>query len=253
MDNYLFLWDGIQVSSYNYAIQMPGKFVDMKALTSNLYLLVQEGINLYGLYVLNSLSWKKVLTLSNVTATGLAIYNNRIAVNITAGLYTGILIWDPLTGARFVIDSRNSFTSMSAGSNRHLYAGSVHTVYSTSTVPSATPYSNINYLSHFIYLPHEVGQIPRINVYYDTPPSITGDQIQVTIYSDLDDVTNVGSGPNTTTVLNAITNTSHDTPKRTYLDGLGALANRFKIGLTTTLASGSTWKPIIRAIKIKIE
>jgi len=251
--NYMFLWDGISVNSYNYALQMPGYFVDMKGLMTNLYLLVQEGINLYGLYTLNSLSWKKVLTLSNVTASGLTIYNNRLAINITSGLYTGILVYDPLTGARFVIDSRSTFACIGQGSNQNIY-GAINSLglFSTSTAPSLYPYSNINYLSQFIYVP-DSDFVPRVNVYYDTPPVANGDSIQVIIYSDFDDVANIGSGANTTIYLNQIINSSYDTPKVTRLDGQGAVTNRFKVGLQTSLAIGSTWKPIIRGIKIKLE
>jgi hypothetical protein len=257
--NYLFLWDGIS-DRYNYSVPIPGKFLDMKVIDAVLYVAVQVSNTKTVLYYLDNTSLKKVSTtqISNISSLTYAPincaifnYNNYVGLKLSNTTPTNGSLTNPLLalgqddggGFEYIFGYGRVIDQLCVGydgtlfANQYVPTGNSNVFYKPD---SGSVYLPLFYLSQWI----PVESLSTIDVYYDTPPQRTGDQINVTIYGRGEDI----SGGASTTVLTSITLTSAVTPKRTPIDLQGFTGDFVKVQISTVIASGSPWVPIIRGI-----
>jgi hypothetical protein len=245
--NYLFLWDGI-ADRYQYAVQVPGIYIDgIMGEGGVFYCVVQTSQFNYTFYYLSGLTLKPLFdfSYSNVTAMG------KVDGNIAALTGAGVLVFDESDPFNFFFDPGSSYAGIAAGGqNNTTYLGQATSVLTLPTASGSglSPYNIINYKSQFLEPKETHGQVNWVKVYYDTPPSVTGDQIALTLNA-VDNNAPAGSGANNSVALDLITSATAGS-KYQILDGKGLTFNKVQIALQTAYGGGSTWFPVIRKIVI---
>ncbi len=258
-NNYLFLWNG-RDDRYNYAVKMPGKYIDMKVIDGVLYVAIWangtgSGTNT-GKTALYQLSGTRLVPVmipqisSIITSNGQkgAIFNfmNKVGLNLSSA---ELMIYaKTIVGTEEFVLSRdiifNKFTETYDGyliGTSNVVGAATGTCYWYNS--QSTTYNTIAYKSQWIPLPTNAA---GIDIVYDTPPQSGNDSIDVTIYGRGE---NIISG-NSTTILNSITPTTYLNTTRTRLDLQGFTGDKIMIQLTTM---NTAWRPIIREINIITE
>jgi hypothetical protein len=250
--NYIFLWDGIS-SRYNYSVKVPGKFIDMKVVDSVLYVAVQVASKktciyyLYGTRLIKSFT-TQISTISQTVNTPVsgALFNfkNYLGVRLadTSDFTAPLLIngKDEVGEIEFIYSSGKQFEQFCVGYDGNIYTSEYKSdIGNIYYLPTTGIYQQISYLSQWI----PVKNLSGIDIYYDAPPTLAADSINVTIYGRGEDIISGSS----TTALTAITSTAYLTTSRTRLDIQGFTGDKIKIKLTTT---NTTFKPIIRKISL---
>ena len=247
---YVFLWDGFS-PTYNTAIQMPGQYVGMATANGILYLLTQTDSGTFTLSYLNSsTAFVDIMDFNYNTAYGLALNGTDLIIYTASGLVC--VTPDPKAKNEFIFtpDASNSITYIVVGTNGLIYKADNNLLYSYNIASvGASAYNPINYVSQ--YLSPENANKASVNwvkVYYDVPPLITGDTINVTLSTDDSDQAS-GTLANASYPLTTISPTNCSS-KYTLLDTQGAAFNKLKVQLTTTSGNSTTWFPIIRKIVV---
>jgi hypothetical protein len=253
--NYIFLWDGIS-SRYNYAIKVPGQFIDMKVIDSVLKVAVKVSNNKTCVYSLSGTRLVKDLTTQISAILSSPVYSAFQCSVFDFRNYTGLhlndfsTLTDPILvygkdesgDIEFIHSSGRDFDQIITGYDGNLYANQ-YNLNSSSVLfylpTTGTTYQNILYLSQWI----PVKNLSAIDIYYENPPQSGTDQINVVIYGQGEDII---TGSSTTTTAN-INPSNYLTAKRSRLDLEGFVGDMIKVQLSTT---NSTWKPIIRAISL---
>lgn len=251
--NYLFMWDGIS-AKYNYSVKIPGKFLGMKTIQGTLYIAVQNtsGSGAYyqtSIYYLKGTQLVYMFTpqVSNINGRSTSVtrqsvfnFNEKLGIVLTSGelmvhgsstrgieqyIISSGIIPDKLTRT---YDGYTLFTSVGSGTYGYYNAG------------VSTVHNNISYKSQWI----PVKNLQGLDVWYNSPPSTTGEKISITIYGRGE---NIISGSQTI-ALPDITSTNFLNNKRTRLDVAGFSGDEVQITLTTT--NTGSWRPIIRKIDL---
>lgn len=257
--NYVFLWDGI-AARYNYAIRIPGIYMDMKVVDGVLYIAVLLASKKTAVYKLEGTRLKKIFTTQFSTITNSTIplsqalfnYKSYLGIemdnftlpNSTVNYHTLLVYGNEEEGlSEFNIynfpnssGGNSFFNSFVTGGDAELYlADNVTSIYYLNTLNTA--YNQITYISQWI----PVENLASIDIYHSTPPQSGSDKISVTLYGVGEDII-TGSA---TFPLTDITPLNFTTSRRTKLDCQGFTGDKVKILLTTT---NTTWQPIIRKI-----
>lgn len=254
--NYIYLWNGI-TSTYNYAIKVPGKFIDMKVVDSVLYVAVQVSVGKTCLYYLNGTKLTKIIT-TQYSTINQAIYapvpcslfdfKNNLGIHLdnTTDFNDPIMLYgkEDMGQLEFIHTSGYRFDQFCVGYDGNLFASCVPNIFTPALyyLPTSGTYQQVTYKSQWI----PVKNLQALDIYYETPPQSGTDAINVTIYGSGEDIIN----GNSTTVLNSITPTNYLNKKRTRLDCQGFTGDQVMIKLTTI---NSAWQPIIRKIRIITE
>ena len=251
--NYIFLWNGTS-TSYNFSVKIPGQFIDMAVIDSQLYIAVKTASGKTTLYKLFSTYLRKVITtqFSKINSAPIRSYNlcslfnfrNYVGMNMESNndLTNPVLVYgqDEIGTLEFVHSSGRLFDQFVVGYDGNLFTNVFVSGYNSVLfyIPTTnTKYQNILYKSQWI----PVQNLSGIDIYYDTPPQSTSDTINITIYGRGE---NIISGTSTQT-LTAITSTNYLNTTRSRVDVAGFTGNLLMIKLSTT---SLTWRPIIRAI-----
>jgi hypothetical protein len=259
-ENYIFLWDGVS-ATYNYAMRIPGGYIDMEIIDSILWVAVSESSTKTSMYKMKNNFLVKEFTMpySLISQAGFSFvpednhtlfnYMGKLGIRLTTNtdLTCPLLVYGdtPVGKESFIITSGNQFSNFCTGTDGLLYAaeyipgGNGNLWYYPTT---STSYQPILYRSHWVRVHNPSG----IDIRYALPPASATDQIQVTIYGRGEDII-AGSGI-VTTALVTITNTNFLDFKRTRLDLLGFEGDFMKIELRTV--NTETWRPVIRGIDI---
>src|ERR1035437_2167881 len=251
-NNYIFLWDGIS-SRYNYSMKVPGKFVDMLVIDTVLYVLVQSSSMKHSIYYMSGTTLKKFQTLqfgifdhSPFSTTNEILFNFKnyigvqlIQTNDLPQYSLAIFGKDDIGQIEFVLCYGKQFGKLIIGNNGNLFTGLGNNMYSLDTNGIGINFEEIFYKSQWI----PIKNLQAIDIYYDTPPQSGTDAINVTIYGKGEDII-AGSS---TTVLASITPTTILNQSRTRLDVKGFTGDKVMVMIQTV---NSTWRPIIRKIKL---
>jgi hypothetical protein len=210
------------------------------------YCVVQTSASNYTFFYLSGLTLKPLFDFSYSTVTALGKVDGFISALTAAG----VLVFDESEPYNFFFDP-GSYTGIAAGGqNNTTYVGQANSVLTlpTGSGSGLSPYNVINYKSQFLEPKGAHAQLNWLKVFYDTPPSITGDQIALTLNA-VDNNAPAGSGANNSVALDLITPTTAGS-KYQILDGKGLTFNKLQVALTTAYGGGSTWFPLIRKILI---
>ena len=270
-NNYLYLWDGSSVVS-NYSMKIPGMFQDMYVSKGVLYVLVQERYGQSALYYLSGTILRRVQSIQ-IDYISLATYSNGIVYGTVLSEYSGMLCIRlgskgiMLTGQLdagqveyLIYDYSSSIYGVSGVATKVINAG-LGLLYMSvgKNIGYYIPYSgsgntstcikNINYQSQWI----PVRNLSGIDIWYETPPKVSGDAITLTVYGKGENlITNGSQTINCPPIVyNAI-----DSQQRTRVDlrdistGEQFAGDQVMVKLTTTLGTNSTWYPIIRSINL---
>ena len=253
--NYIFLWDGIQ-DRYNYAVKVPGFFLDMKVVDGILYVAVAVARYKTCIYYLSGTSLKKVITpqISQVvspfsfrTAQSLFDYKNYLGIilNTTNDITNPVMVYgkDEVGELEYIFSYGKFLLNFTVGHNGNLFtneyiASSNSKIYYLYEVTKT--YQPIFYKSQWI----PIKNLSGIDIVYDSPPAVGTDAINVTIYGRGEDIISGSS----TTVLDPITPTNYLNTSRTRLDVKGFTGDRVLIQLSTI--NTGTWRPIIRSVDL---
>ena len=247
-NNYLFLWDGVS-SRYNYSTKMAGKYIDMKVVEGVLYVaiwVIGSGNGSPGktvIYYLKGTQLVPVITpqISRMTQQGdkggFVNIGNRIGLNLDS---KDLLLYgkSEVGTEEFVLSNGIQFFKFSETYNGYALGGVGTSLYWYDY--TSTTFNQILYKTQWI----PIQNLSRIDVFYDTPPQLGTDAINLTIYGKGE---NIASG-NSTTTLQSITPTNYLNKTRTSLDVLGFTGDKIMITLATT--NSGTWRPIIRQLDL---
>ncbi len=260
--NYLFLWDGIS-ARYNYAMRIPGEFIDMKVVDSVLQVAVQVSSTKSCIYYLNNTSLKKSLTPQISTIAGQISSNVAnplfdfkgflgIHLNNTSDISDPLLIFgkDDAGDVEFIHSYGRKFDNLVVGYDGILFAneyvsGGNSTVY---FLPTSGTYQQLFYKSQWV----PVKNPSAIDIDYETSPQSGNDAISLKIYGRGEDIiagiTIVDGVPcQSATALADINTANILNQRRTRLDLGGFVGDEMMIRLKTT---NSAWNPVIKGIYI---
>jgi len=253
--NYIFLWNGIG-TTYQYAVKVPGQFIDMRVIDSVLKVAVKVANGKTCVYSLSGTRLVKDFTTQISTILNSQVYSAYTCSVFDFKNYTGLhladfsTLTDPIMvygkdesgELEFIHSSGRDFDQFIVGYDGNLYTNQ-YNISSSSVLfylpTTGTTYQNILYRSQWV----PVKNAYALDIYYEAPPTSGTDQIDVIVYGQGEDIT---SGSSSTTTAN-IGPGNYLTAKRTRLDLDGFAGDMMKIQLSTT---NSTWRPNIRAICI---
>lgn len=236
--NYIYLWDGNQVTGFQYSVKIPGLYQGMEVIKGILYVLVGEKSGVSSLYYLSGIILKKLWEINYGVPSVNADYNlfnyfGSLGINLD----TGLLVWDREDGLKFFLNKDAVTMYVTGQSGEELYSGVGTTLYKE----TGTTFNNLDYKSQYF---EASGVLNNVEIFYDQPP--TGAN-KISVYIDaVDENSTSGSIGNLTTQLIDIDSTTALNSKRTLLDGKGIPFSKIRVRLTTT----GNWGCIIRKIKL---
>ena len=251
--DYLFLWNGQAGVDPQYKAKIEGQYIDMAIVNSILYVAVRVSgtgnsatIGKTAIFYLKNNQLVPLLT-PQISLLSSGYGDNGVLFNFSSKLGMNLVSKDlmiygdsEIGKEEFVLSTGRDFNKFCVTANGYLLAVDYYTFSPYYYNLSSTTFNQISYKSHWI----PVKNLQGLDIWYDAPPSITGDKISVTIYADGE---NIITGTQTI-VLADITPTHYLNKKRTRLDVVGFAGDRCKIVLTTTQTS--TFRPIIRGIDL---
>ena len=243
-NDFVFLWNGIS-STYQYALEVPGKVLGVQTVKGRLYIAVRNTANRCVIYLqkgkqLEIVTHPLLNFNGSIAKDGLSLFHgSSLLVSTTAGSF--------IYGDSFVgVYSTNQYNRYCIGNDSYTYGSVTATQAVYKFDDQVTTHNPIVYISKWIPLS---GKLSAINIYYDTPPTSASDTISVSLDSwGENQYTGVTNIPLTT-----ITNTNYTTTKRTILDVKDFTGDLCRINLQTTSNVPSTWQPIIRKIELIVQ
>ena len=238
--NYLFFFNG-SGPTYQYVIQLPGAFADMIIVEDDLKVLLQNKFRQYSTYKTNSdrLVLESVVQIDTPKSSPLFSYLGMLGINLnTKGIYVQ---GNTISGLSKYIYTTNNFAGITASTlNSRLYAyDSSNNFYCQQVVGNS--YNDIDATSQWI--PMDTTST-SVKVWYDSPPSTTGEYIQITATSYGEDQFDSVNQQ----VLNQITSTVFDNKANTNIDLKGLTGSMLNLRIQTH--SLSSWRPIIRKVEL---
>ena len=251
--NYIFMFTGL-TKGYQYAINLPGEFVDMLIVGSKLKVMVKRGMGRYSLYHVSgdSLIFEEDLgfvapeMFPSPQRLPLLEYRGGLAIITAIPANTGLYIinnedYECRYLLNFISPSPSGYVSNVIDGSLFAFSGS--NLYIKKT--SGTDYLPSSMKTQWVDVDTK---LTSIDIWYESPPQIAGDMIGTVLSTWGEEQGRYNTSLNDIRYIGA--SSRYNTLTKTTLDCKGLVADKVQLSVTTAIGFGSTWRPIIRKIQI---